>query len=433
MRNDATIWLPYTQMKTSLVPLPVASTHGSLITLTDGRQLIDGIASWWTACHGYNHPHLVEAIQQQATILPHIMLGGLIHPQAERLAHRLVALLPSDLKHVFFSDSGSVAIEIALKMALQFWFNQGEKQRHHFICFEHGYHGDTFFAMSVCDPHEGMHKLFHPVLPKQSLHPVPTTQDLLANLEAWLSKNHQQVAGLIIEPLVQGAGGMRMHTAATLKALAQLCQRFGILFIVDEIFTGFGRTGTLFAIDQTDIVPDIICLSKALTGGTLPLAVTITRQSVYDAFLGEEHEKALQHGSTFMGNALACAAANASLDLFASEPRLQQVAQIERFCLAELSSLQEVPGVKAVRIKGAIAAVQLAWPLEKELNWFKQQFIADGIWCRPFADIVYLTPAFTIPEACLAKLTASLSRQVRAWSQKFYQKQVGKFQRLLVS
>lgn len=421
--NDATIWLPYAQMQTHLAPLVVKATQGSFITLQDGRQLIDGIASWWTACHGYNHPSIIQAIQTQAAVLPHVMLGGLIHPPAQELSTRLAQLLPGDLNYVFFSDSGSVAIEVALKMALQYWLNCGQPQRQQFICFEHGYHGDTFFAMSVCDPLEGMHQLFHPILPKQCLQPIPHTKLALENLELWLSKYAERIAGMIIEPLVQGAGGMKMHSAETLKNLSDLCQKFGILWIADEIFTGFGRTGSLFAIEQAQVIPDIICLSKALTGGTLPLAVTVARQRVYDAFLGTDTEKALQHGTTFMGNALACAAANAALDLFTTQPRLEQVAVIEQFFYTQLAPLAEVPGVKAVRIKGAIAAIQLAWPLAEELNWFKQQFIEDGIWCRPLADVVYLTPAFTIELELLEKLCNSVVRHVQAWSQIFYRTQ----------
>lgn len=420
MTQNATVWLPYAQMQTTLPPLEVVRSQGSTLTLSDGRELIDGVASWWTACHGYNHPHIVSAIQEQASILPHVMLGGLIHPQAQRLGNRLTKLLPGDLNAIFYSESGSVAVEIAMKMALQYWKHRQENQRHKFISFEHAYHGDTFFTMSVCDPCEGMHKLFHDVLPAQYFHKLPSTDSLLTEFESWLSKNASSVAALIIEPLVQGAGGMKMHSPQTLHAICTLCQHYGVLVIADEIFTGFGRTGSLFAIEQADCVPDIICLSKALTGGTLPLAATIAREHVYNAFLDEDPEKALMHGTTFMGNAIACAAANASLDLFESESRLNQVADLEGILNHELLPLNDIKGVKAVRVKGAIGAVQLAHPIGEQINWFKQQFIQDGVWCRPLGDIIYTTPAFTIDKESLLKITASIAKQIKQWSQSFY-------------
>ncbi|MFI4938392.1 MAG: adenosylmethionine--8-amino-7-oxononanoate transaminase [Candidatus Berkiellales bacterium] len=421
--NNATLWLPYAQMQTISPPFEVIKSQGSCLTLADGRQLIDAVASWWTACHGYNHSHIISAIQQQASILPHVMLGGFIHPQAQKLATRLADLLPQDLSHIFYSESGSVAVEIAMKMALQFWINQNEKQRQQFICFKHGYHGDTFYAMSVCDPEEGMHRLFHPVLPQQYFHELPNNDDLLAAFEKWLAEYAHTVAGMLIEPLVQGAGGMKMHSPDTLYALCTLAKRYGIIVIFDEIFTGFGRTGSLFALEQAEVIPDILCLSKALTGGTLPLAVTIANRHIYDGFLSSDPEKAFMHGTTFMGNALACAAANASLDLFEQEPRLTQVAAIEKILLQKLLPLKDVPGVKDVRVKGAIGAVQLARSVTQDLNWFKQQFVNEGIWCRPFGDIVYTTPAFTIEPDVLIKITTAIQNQVKLWSQQYYRKE----------
>ncbi len=421
MNANATVWLPYAQMQTTLAPFEVQSTQGSKLILKNGQTLIDGVASWWTACHGYNHPHIVKAIQDQAALLPHVMMGGLIHPQVTRLANRLAALLPGTLDHVFFSESGSVAVEIAMKMALQFWMNHHQPNKHRFICFQNGYHGDTFFTMSVCDPVEGMHQLFHRVLPTQHCQPLPTSDALLEQFEQWLKENAHECAGVLIEPLVQGASGMKMHSPQTLRSIIELCQQHQILVIVDEIFTGFARTGTLFAILQANVVPDIICLGKALTGGTLPLAATIANQSIYQAFLGEEQGKALMHGTTFMGNALGCAAANASLDLFENEPRLSQVAAIEKQLCAAFTALQEVPGVTAVRIKGAIGAIELARALTpSEMNWFKEQCVIEGIWCRPIQNVVYTTPSLTISQGELQMLTKIIVKQVIAWSTLFY-------------
>lgn len=420
MTQNATVWRPYAQMQTALPAREIVSTEGATLTLADGRKLIDGVASWWTACHGYNHPHIIQAIQQQAATLPHFMLGELIHQPAQMLAKKLSKLLPGDLNHVFYSESGSVAVEIAMKMALQYWINHQTPERQQFVYFQHGYHGDTFFTMSVSDPQDGIHPPFQTMLPPQLLRPIPTTASLLEEFEKWLSNHSHRIAALILEPLVQGAGGMKIYSTNTLRAICELCRRFDVLIIMDEVFTGFGRTGSLFAIEQADVLPDIVCLSKALTGGTLPLAATIARHHVFQAFLGETPEKGLMHGTTFMGNALACAAANASLDLFASQPRIQQVALIEELLMAELQTLKDVPGVKDVRVKGAIGVVQLAKPMTTELNWFKQRFIEDGVWCRPFGDIVYTTPALTISHEELHSITNAIVKQVTTWSKHFY-------------
>jgi adenosylmethionine-8-amino-7-oxononanoate aminotransferase len=274
--------------------------------------------------------------------------------------------------------------------------------------------------MSVSSPADGIHPPFEDVLPSQYIQPLPHSDSMLEDFESWVSKNNATIAAVLIEPLVQGAGGMKMHEPETLQAIVEICQRHQVLVIADEVFTGFGRTGTMFAIEQSQIIPDIICLSKALTGGTLPLAATIARQHVYDAFLDDDANKGLMHGTTFMGNAIACSAANASLDLFEQEPRLNQVADIEGILKQSLSNLLDVPGVRAVRVKGAIGVVQLAWHLELELNWFKQQFINDGIWCRPFADIVYIAPALTIETEALQRITTSLTHWIQEWSRRFY-------------
>lgn len=418
MTQNATVWLPYAQMQTNHAPFEVRSTQGSEITLQDGRCLVDGVASWWTSCHGYNHPHIIQALRKQSEEVSHVMLGGLIHEQATILATRLANLLPGDLNYVFYSESGSVAVEIAMKMALQYWINLETPSKKHFIYLENGYHGDTFFTMSVSDPQDGIHPPLSHLLPKQYLQKMPNDELSFAAFEQWLDRHKASVAALVIEPLVQGAGGMKMYDATKLRALVKLCQANDVLVICDEIFTGFGRTGTMFASEQANIIPDIMCLSKALTAGVLPLGATIANSKVYNAFLDSSFTKALMHGTTFMGNALACACANASLDLFEQEPRLAQVADIEGLLRHELSTLQDVPGVKAIRVKGAIGCVQLERHLDTDLNWFKHSFIEQGVWCRPFGDIVYTTPALNIPGEALFTITHAMTNLVKKWSLK---------------
>ncbi len=408
------IWLPYTQMATVPPPLPVAATEGTHIVLADGRELVDGIASWWTACHGYNHPHIRTAVADQLARMPHVMFGGLVNEPALRLARRLAGLLPDPLNRVFFSESGSVAVEIALKMALQYRFNQGERGRHRFVSFQGAYHGDTFAAMSVCDPEEGMHSLFAGALPEQHVVPLPRGEAGIAAFNAFLDAEGDSAAAVIIEPLVQGAGGMRFHEPETLQAVRTACDRHGLLLIADEIMTGFGRTGTLFACEQAGVVPDIVTLSKALTGGTMALAATVASDRVFEAFLSERADDALMHGPTFMANPLACAAANASLDLFEREPRLAQAHAIERHLEAALEPARALPGVVDVRSRGAIGVIQL--DDMSRIDWLKARFVDAGVWVRPFADIVYVTPALTIDEADLARLTDALIDVVTAWS-----------------
>ncbi|MCX7297461.1 MAG: aminotransferase class III-fold pyridoxal phosphate-dependent enzyme, partial [Hyphomicrobiales bacterium] len=283
-------------MKTAHPPLPATRTHGSRIVLADGRELIDGVASWWTACHGYNHPHIRQAVEAQLAAMPHVMLGGLVHEPAATLAWRLAALLPGDLDHVFFSDSGSVAVEVALKMALQYWINRGVKGRSKFIAFKGGYHGDTSGAMAVSDSEDGMHALFAGLLPNHHLVDLPDSDERLAALDALLAQSAGDIAGIIVEPLVQGAGGMKFHDTVVLKRLRALADRYDVLLIFDEIFTGFGRTGTMFACEAAGVVPDIVTLSKALTGGTMGLAATVASGRVFDAFWSDDPAKALMHG-----------------------------------------------------------------------------------------------------------------------------------------
>src|SRR5215216_3754651 len=276
------VWLPYTQMKTARRPLAVTRTQDCRIMLADGRELIDGIASWWTACHGYNHPHIRQAVERQLATMPHVMLGGLVHEQVLTLARRLAALLPGDLDRVFFSESGSVSVEVALKMAVQYWINRGQPKRRKFVAFNGGYHGDTTGAMAVCDPEEGMHALFRGLLPEHFIVHLPKDEESTAAFEQLLQRHAGDIAGIITEPLVQGAGGMKFHEPAVLQRLRQAADRYDLLLIFDEIFTGFGRTGTMFACEAAGVVPDIVTFSKALTGGTLPLAATIARRKVFD-------------------------------------------------------------------------------------------------------------------------------------------------------
>jgi len=407
------IWLPYTQMQTAGQPFEAVSTGGSLIRLRDGRELIDGIASWWTACHGYNHPHIQTALHRQIDRMPHVMFGGLVHEPALKLAERLAALTPGDLNHVFFVDSGSVAVEVAMKMAVQYWLNRGEAGRSRMVSFRNGYHGDTMACMSVCDPDESMHALFKDYLPRQILAELPVDAASEAAFDALLAREKAHVAAVLIEPLVQGAGGMKFHSADTVKRVAEACKRHGVLLIADEIFVGFGRTGTLFACEQAGITPDILCLGKGLTGGALTLAATLARPHVFEAFLSESHDKALMHGPTFMANPLACAAANASIDLFATEPRLEQVAQIEAQLREGLEPCREIRDVLDVRVKGAIGVVQCA--SLGDAAALRQNFAEKGVWIRPFGDIVYLTPAFTIDSDQLAALTGAICDTLPDW------------------
>ena len=404
------VWLPYAQMKTMRPPLAVARTEGCRIVLEDGRELIDGIASWWTACHGYNHPHIRAVVERQLATMPHVMFGGLVHEQALTLARRLSALLPGDIERVFFSESGSVAVEIALKMALQYWRNRGRPSRQKFIAFRGGYHGDTSGAMAVSDPDSGFHEMFRGVLPSHKIMDVPRNPEGLELLADEIEHHPGQYAAIVIEPLVQGAGGMIFHDAATLRGLRELADRYELLLIFDEIFTGFGRTGAMFAGEQAGVVPDIITLSKALTGGTLPLAATVARKHVFEAFWSDDPKKALMHGPTYMGNALACAAANASLDLFEREPRLKQVQAISEQMARELASCRGVPGVKDVRVKGAIGVVEME--RIAELDALRARFVEEGVFIRPFGNVIYLTPSFTIAPDELSRLTRAIRKVI---------------------
>jgi adenosylmethionine-8-amino-7-oxononanoate aminotransferase len=337
--------------------------------------------------------------------MPHVMLGGLVHEQASLLAARLAALLPEGLEHVFFSDSGSVAIEVAMKMAAQYWLNRGER-RTKFVAFKGGYHGDTFAAMSVCDPEEGMHAMFKGMMAEQSVLDLPRDDESEFGLDRWLARHNETVAAILVEPLVQGAGGMLFHDEMCLKRVRRLADKYGLLLICDEIFTGFGRTGPMFASLSGEIVPDIITLGKALSGGTAPLAATVASDKVFAAFWSDDPAHALMHEPTFMGNALACAAANASLDLFEREPRLLQSAEIAKKLGAALGRCLGLPGVRDVRVRGAIGVVEL--DEIRDLDALKRRFVACGVWVRPFRNIVYLTPALTIDDIDLVQLTSAV-------------------------
>jgi adenosylmethionine---8-amino-7-oxononanoate aminotransferase len=390
----AHLWPPYTQIKTTEPPLPVVRTEGTHIHLADGRVLIDGIASWWTACHGYNHPHIRAEIERQLAAMPHVMLGGLVHEQASRLATRLAALLPGDLDHVFFSDSGSVAVEVAMKMATQYWLNKNIRGRTKILAFKGGYHGDTIATMAVCDPEEGMHALFAGLLPEHPVIDLPRDDASIAAFHAYLERHAGELAAILVEPLIQGAGGMLFHDAEVLKRLRCAADKYELLLIFDEIFVGFGRTGTMFACDAAEVTPDIITLGKGLSGGTLPIAATVASIKVFDAFLSDDPMHALMHGPTFMGNALACAAANASLDLFEREPRLRQAADIAGVLGPALGQCLGLPGVVDVRVKGAIGVVEL--DEIRDMNRLKRRLVEQRVWVRPFRNIVYLTPALTM-------------------------------------
>ncbi|HJN67120.1 MAG TPA: adenosylmethionine--8-amino-7-oxononanoate transaminase [Pirellulales bacterium] len=408
------LWMPYTQMQTAPLPLPVVATEDVYLVLSDGRRLIDGLASWWTACHGYNHPHIAERVAAQLEVMPHVMLGGIHHEGAVTLARRLADLLPGDLSHVFFSDSGSVAVEVAMKMAVQMWRNRGERDRNRFVTFKHAYHGDTTGAMSLSDPERSMHAHFKGFLLEQYCRPIPETDEEQAAFCAFLESHREQLAAVVIEPLVQGAGGMRFHSPAALAAVARIARQQGLLLVADEIATGFGRTGSMFACEQAEVVPDIMCLGKALTAGTLGMAATLATGEVFEAFLGDESEKALMHGPTYMANPLACAAAHASLDLFEQHSDLAQVQAIEKSLTELLKPCRSLPGVVDVRTRGAIAVVQVERLHSEEK--LCERFVQAGIWLRPFHDMFYLTPPLSITPDQLHQLAGATVEVIGDWS-----------------
>ncbi len=409
------LWLPYTQMKDVKKVPRVSKTNKCKIYLSDGITLIDGVSSWWTACHGYNNNYIKKKVYEQLNRMPHIMFGGLIHDQAIKLSKRLAILLNNKLKKVFFCDSGSVSIEVALKMAIQFWLNQGYKNKNKFIFFQNGYHGDTSGAMSICDPKEGMHSLFGTYLNKNFLQKIPESKSDQIKFTKFLEKHKTKIAAIIIEPLMQGAGGMKFNSKSALNFLYKIKKKYKLLLIYDEIATGFYRTGTMFAFQQTKTIPDIICLGKALTGGVISLAATISSEKIFNAFLSHNEDKELMHGPTYMANPLACSAANASLDLFEKKDYSLIIKKIEKTLREELVKFNSFSFVKEIRVLGATGVIELFTLSEERKIWLKNKFIKKGIWIRPFRNIIYFMPPFVISKKELLILVSSTYDVLKSW------------------